>query len=172
MTQLNDEGDSLHLSDVRVRPYGVTDGPRLRRMSARLSTRSLYSRFFTGTPRIPDNYVRHLDGLDHWNHEALVALLDDDIVGVAEYVRDPADPRRAELAVLVTDPWQRHGVARLLVGCLARTAARRGITAFDAGVLPDNLRALAAIQTAWPTVRGRHDEDGSARFRLPLGMPA
>lgn len=171
MTQLNDEGDSLHLSDVRVRPYGVTDGPRLRRMSARLSTRSLYSRFFTGTPRIPDNYVRHLDGLDHWNHEALVALLDDDIVGVAEYVRDPADPRCAELAVLVTDPWQRHGVGRLLVGCLARTAAWRGITAFDAGVMFGNRQAISAIRTAWPKARPWH-EDGAARFRLPLGVPA
>jgi GNAT superfamily N-acetyltransferase len=171
MEQLNGESDSPRLSDVRVRPYGITDGPRLRRMSGRLSTHSLYSRFFTGTPRIPDTYVRHLDGLDHWDHEALVALVDDDIVGVAEYVRDPADPRRAELAVLVADPWQRHGVGRLLVGCLARTASWRGITAFEAGVLPGNRQALSAIRTAWPLARPWH-EDGSARFRLPLGIPA
>ncbi|WP_235018307.1 GNAT family N-acetyltransferase [Thermomonospora echinospora] len=171
MTQLKDEGGSPWLGDVRVRPYGITDGPRLRRMSGRLSTHSLYSRFFAGTPHIPDTYVRHLDRLDHWDREALVALVDDDIVGIAEYVRAPADPHRAELAVLVTDPWQRHGVGRLLVGCLALTAARRGITAFDAGVLPGNRPALSAIRTAWPLVRPWH-EDGSAHFRLPLGAPA
>ncbi len=171
MTQLNGEGDHLRLEDVRVRPYGITDAPRLRRMSARLSTASLFTRFFTGTPYIPETYVRRLDRLDHWNHEALAALLDDDIVGIAEYVRDRADPHRAELAVLVTDPWQHHGVGRLLVGCLARMAARRGITAFGADVLLENRAALSAVHTGWPLARPSY-EDGSAIFRLPLAPTA
>ncbi|ACY95810.1 GCN5-related N-acetyltransferase [Thermomonospora curvata DSM 43183] len=167
MTQLISESRTLELSDLRVRPYGITDAPRLRRMSDRLSERSLYFRFFIGTPRIPEIYVRHLDRLDHWDHEALVALADYDMVGVAEYIRDPADRTRAELAVLVADPWQHRGVGRLLIGALAHTAVRRGITAFDAGVLPGNDPALAAIRSLWPQARPRY-EDGSARFRLPL----
>ncbi|TNY38126.1 GNAT family N-acetyltransferase [Thermomonospora catenispora] len=178
MTQLNEEGarlqdgirPDLRLEDVRVRPYGVTDGPRLRRMSDRLSPASLFARFFTGSPHIPETYVHRLEGIDHWDHEALVALLDDDIVGVAEYVRDRADPRRAELAVLVVDPWQHRGVGRLLVCCLAHTALRRGVTAFGAEILPDNRAALAAVRSCWPFARPRY-ADGSAVFHLPL-LPA
>lgn len=165
MTQLNEE--SVRPDLVRVRPYGITDGPRLRRMSGRLSTHSLYSRFFTGTPHLPETYLRRLAALDHWDHEALVALAGDDVVGIAEYVRDRTDPHRAELGVLVADSWQRHGVARLLVLSLARVAALRGVTAFSAGILPGNVPALEAIRYGWPLARPRH-EDGTALFSLPV----
>lgn len=99
------------LDDVRIRPYGRTDRDRVRRMSDRLSSASLYTRFFSGTPRIPEHYVRLLDTLDHWDREALVALADGEIAGIAEYARNAAQPGRADLAVLVTDPWQRRGWA-------------------------------------------------------------
>lgn len=165
-------GDALpSINDVRIRPYGIADAGRLRRMSAALSTHSLFSRFFTGTPEIPELYVRALHALDHWNHEALVALHDDDMVGIAEYVRDRREPHRAELAVLVADPWQRQGLARLLVTFLAQAAEWRGITEFDAGVLPGNRGALSAVRSGWPQARPRH-VDGAAQFRLPLPMPS
>lgn len=168
MTQLT-AGSVAQLSDVRIRPYGVTDDQRLRRMSERVTPTSLYRRFFTGTPKIPETYVRALHRLDHWDHEAMVALADDEMVGIAEYVRNRQVPCRAELAVLVADPWQRHGLARLLVTFLAQTAGLRGITEFDADVIPGNTGAMSAVRVGWPAVRPRH-VDGSARFRLPLPL--
>jgi GNAT superfamily N-acetyltransferase len=158
------------LTDLRMRPYGVDDRDRLRRMSALLSPQSLYSRFFAGTPQIPEMYVRALHAIDHWDHDALIAMIDDEIIGVAEYVRDREDPQRAEIAVMVADSWQRHGVGGCLVRYLSRLAERRGITEFSADVMLGNATALAAVKAGWPAARPRRDQ-GAARFLLPLARP-
>ncbi|MGI5166342.1 N-acetyltransferase family protein [Spirillospora sp. CA-253888] len=163
-------GSGPTLADIRIRPFGTADADRLREMSALLSHGSLYTRFFTGTPRIPEPYVATLHGLDHWNREALAALLDGTLVGVAEYVRDRDRPRRAELAVLVADPWQRRGLGGLLVACLAPLAQRRGITEFGAEVIYGNRPALTAIRRHWPAATPA-GEGGAASFRLPLPIP-
>jgi GNAT superfamily N-acetyltransferase len=159
------------LDDVRIRPYGMTDDERIRRMSERLSSGSLYTRFFSGTPRLPDAYLRSLLMLDHWDREAMVALLDGEIMGIAEYVRDRKEPWRAELAVLITDPWQHRGLGRRMVAYLAALAERRGITEFDADVVLENRIAMAAIRSSWPAVRPC-SSDGSVHYRLPLPLPA
>ena len=119
------------LNAVRIRPYGVTDQERVRRMSGRLSPASLYTRFFSGTPRLPEHYVGLLERLDHWDRDALVALDGDDIAGIAEYARDKKRPWRADVAVLVTDPWQRRGLGFVLMTCLIELAGRRGVTELD-----------------------------------------
>ncbi|MFI0410499.1 GNAT family N-acetyltransferase [Actinomadura sp. 3N508] len=156
---------------VLVRPYGVADRDGVRRMSDRLSTTSLYTRFFSGTPYIPDHYLRLLDALDHWDREALVALDGDEIIGSAEYVRLPKRPWCADVAVLVTDPWQRHGVGSALVARLAELAERRGISEFGADVTLTNRGGILFIRHGWPAAHPTRD-GGAARFLLPLPMPA
>jgi GNAT superfamily N-acetyltransferase len=158
------------LGDVRVRPYGIGDGDRLRAMSARLSKQSLYTRFWSGVPHIPEDYVRRMATLDHWDREALVALLDGEMLGIAEYVRDPARPHLADLAVLVADPWQQRGLGRLLVACLAPLAQRRGVTEFGAEIILENRRAMRAVHGGWPDARSAA-RDGAAHYNLPLPVP-
>lgn len=170
MRQL-DVRDAARISDVRIRPYGVTDGPRVRRMSDRLSAASLYTRFFSGTPRIPDHYLGLLDRLDHWDREALVGLHGDEIAGIAEYVRDKERPWRADIAVLVTDPWQHRRLGSTLVAFLSQLAGRRGITEFDADVVLTNRQALLFVRHGWPAARSTLD-GGAAHFTLPLPVPA
>ncbi|WP_433475801.1 N-acetyltransferase family protein [Spirillospora sp. CA-142024] len=157
-------------SGVRIRPYGITDHDRVRRMSDRLSAASLYTRFFSGTPRLPEHYLGLLENLDHWDREALVALDGDEILGIAEYVRGKDRPWRADLAVLVADPWQRRGIGSVLIGCLSELAARRGITEFDADVVLTNRPALLFVRHGWPSARSTLD-GGAAHFTLPLPIP-
>lgn len=166
MKQLKEE-----LSDVRIRPYGQRDREPLRAMSARLTGRSLYLRFFSGTREIPDTYLRRLDRMDHWDHDALVAAIDGQIVGIAEYVRDASDPCHAELATLVADEWQHRGLGRHLITFLAELAQRRGISTFDADVMLENRVGITALQRGWPAAAPRF-EGGSVHYRLPLPVPA
>ena len=172
MKQLDVRGAArTDLEDVRIRPYGITDRDRVRRMSERLSAASLYTRFFSGTPRIPDHYVGLLDRLDHWDRDALVALDGGEILGIAEYARSAGQPRRADIALLVTDPWQRRGLGSALVTCLVELAGRRGVTEFDADVVLTNRPALRFVRHGWPAVRST-GEGGSAHFHLPLAGAA
>jgi GNAT superfamily N-acetyltransferase len=166
MKQLDVRG-AARIGDVRIRPYGITDGPRVRRMSDRLSSASLYTRFFSGTPRIPDHYAGLLDRLDHWDREAMVGLEGDEIIGIAEYIRDTARPCRADIAVLITDPWQHRGLGSTLVSYLAQLAARRGITEFDADVILENRGGLHFVHHNWPNAHSTLDGT-AAHFTLPL----
>ncbi|WP_084219536.1 GNAT family N-acetyltransferase [Spirillospora albida] len=158
------------LEDVRIRPYGAGDRERLRRLSGRLSKASLYTRFFSGTPCLPEHFVRSMDHLDHWDREAMVALLGGEIIGIAEYIRDARRPGRAEIAVLVADLWQRLGLGSVLIADLAGLAERRGIHEFDADVVLENRGALDAVRRSWPAARAAV-AGGAARFRLPLPIP-
>ena len=155
---------------IGVRAYDPGDADLLRAMSARLSRQSLYTRFFAGTPRLPSLYVRTLNQVDHWDREALLAVVAGEIIGIAEYVRDTSDPARADLAVLVVDAWQRRGVARLLVGELTRLADQRNITEFNADVLTVNTAALAAIRRVWPGSVPARGSGGTATYLLPARL--
>ncbi|TDC97076.1 GNAT family N-acetyltransferase [Actinomadura sp. 7K507] len=157
----------IDLDDVRIRPYGITDRDRVHRMSEQLSSASLYTRFFSGTPRIPDHYLGLLDNVDHWDRDALVALDGDEVIGTAEYIRNRKRPWCADLALLITDPWQRRGLGSVLVTYLARLAERRGITEFDADVVLTNRPALHFIHHGWPTAHPTRDGN-AAHFHLPL----
>jgi GNAT superfamily N-acetyltransferase len=152
---------------VHIRPYESADADRVRAMSAQLSGRSLYERFFAGTPRLPEAYLSALAKADHYDREVLLALSGDAVIGIAEYIRAKTAPERADLAVLVVDDWQRRGVARRLVMELSVLAARRGIIAYSADALTSNRPALGAIASVWPGAESVR-EGTVANFTLPV----
>jgi hypothetical protein len=57
--------------------------------------------------------------------------LSDRPLTLAVSVAPGSEDVRAELAVVVGDPWQHCGVGRMLVARLAALARSRGITAFE-----------------------------------------
>jgi GNAT superfamily N-acetyltransferase len=152
---------------VEVRPYEGADRDGV--LGMRLSGRSLYLRFFAGTPRIPDFYADMLGDIDHRDREALVATAGAEIIGIAEYVRDETLPEAANLAVLVADSWQRRGVGRRLVTALSRLAHDRGIAELRADVLVENHAARAALRDLWPQALATHGEEGGLVYRVALG---
>jgi RimJ/RimL family protein N-acetyltransferase len=134
-----------------VRPVRRSDAVELQRAFALLSDLSRYRRFLTGTPHLTGRQAAYLSDVDHRNHDALVALLEPrgtDIVGVARFIRYPATPTDAELAITVVDEWHGHGLATSLLRLLSKRARDVGVRRFAVDMLADNAAVLGLLRGA------------------------
>ncbi len=132
---------------VHVRPVRPTDADRLVAFHGRLSHQSVYYRFFSPRPRLSQGDVVRFTTVDYDGRMALVALLGDDLIGIASYDRWPGR-REAEVAFTVDDEHQGRGVATVLLEHLAVIARSHGITRFTAEVLPENRKMLSVFKRA------------------------
>ena len=141
---------------VHLRPIRQDEGPKLLELYDRLSPESLYFRFFA----IPDKdrskaeYLAHVDYADRY---ALVAEAGGALVAVARWERLGAEPGHAEVAFTVADALQGRGLGTLLFARLAELARARGITAFDAEVLPENEKMLRVFARSGLPQTSRRD---------------
>ena len=152
---------------LATRPVQPDDLPRFYALWPRLSRDTVYRRFHAPVRSLPAETVRRLVEVDHDRREAVVALVGDDVVGVARYDRSAADPASAEFAVVVEDAWQGMGVGRQLVLEIAGLAARRGVRTLIGIVQADNDRMLALLRRLFPGSTFELDE-GVIEVRSPL----
>jgi acyl-CoA synthetase (NDP forming)/GNAT superfamily N-acetyltransferase len=132
---------------VHVRPISPDDAERLRAFHARLSPQTIYFRFFSPKPRLTDQEVTRFATVDFVDRAALVAMLGDDLIGVARFDRWPGKDE-AEVAFVVADDQQGRGLGTVLLEHLAAIARERGIRRFTAEVLPDNRPMLSVFKAA------------------------
>ena len=151
---------------THIRPIRPDDGPRVVDFHGRQSPESIYFRYFTPRPYLPEAEVERLTHVDYSDRMAFVALLDDVLVGVARYDRLPTRSD-AEVAFFVDDRHQGRGIATVLLEYLAEAARRTGITAFTATVLPSNGRMVGVFRNAGFTAAS-HFGDGVIEVRLDL----
>ena len=134
-------------STVRVRPIRADDKPQMREFLEALSPESIGFRFF-GAPSLTWVMRWSLD-VDYADRFALVAVSGESIIAHAAYIRTRDD--RAEVAFLVADAWQGHGIATILLAHLASIAQMHDITTFTAEVLPHNHRMIDVFrQSGFP----------------------
>ena len=120
-------GNRVALRDgsiVVIRAVQPQDARLLAEGFARMSPESRQLRFLTGKPSLTPAEVHYFTEVDHHNHEALGAVDPGDRLGlgVARFVRHAEDPDGAEVAVTVTDAWQRRGLASGAAGWFADRA--------------------------------------------------
>jgi RimJ/RimL family protein N-acetyltransferase len=151
---------------VTIRPMRPDDVERLRRLFFRLSPETVHLRFFQPVKAPSEKMLHHLAEVDHEQREALVAEFGDEIVAVARYDRG-ADPRSAEVAILVEDAWQGHGLGKLLLRRLTRVALDHGIETLTATVLGENRRVLGLVHRVAPTMHMQLDH-GEWYVDIPL----
>jgi RimJ/RimL family protein N-acetyltransferase len=157
--------------ELLLRPLRPNDKRRLQQAFERLSPETRYRRFFAPLENLSDQDLRYLTEVDHHDHEAIAAVNPENgmIVGVARYVRSD-DPTEAEVAVVVGDPWQGHGVATMLLQQLVGRARDEGIDHFVALVMSDNTEALELFRHLAPG--GSHTRrSASGHTELVMALP-
>jgi GNAT superfamily N-acetyltransferase len=122
------------------------DADPLRRFWSRLSPESRYRRFMIPLASLDAALLTVLLNINHWDREAMVALVAGEIVGLASYARTEARRDAADLAVVVADAWQRQGLATRLLFALSGRAEQAGIARFEVMIQSDNCAALGLLR--------------------------
>jgi GNAT superfamily N-acetyltransferase len=130
---------------VHIRAIRADDGPRLVTFHSRLSAETVYNRFFAVHPVLSAGEVEHFTHVDGLSRVALVATVDSEIVAVARLERLP-DSNDAEVAFVVADDHQAHGIGTELLDRLAVAAVPLGITHLTADTLFSNTPMLRVFR--------------------------
>ncbi len=107
-----------------VRLAGFDDTQALMQMHRRCSADSVFRRYASPLPRIDERFARRLLLA---GGGALVAEVDGAVVGVVSV--STCEAGIAEVAILVEDGWQRHGLGTRLLSGAARLARGQGAEA-------------------------------------------
>ena len=135
-----DLGALVILSDgtcCGLRPIRPDDAERLVEFHQHLSSRSTYLRFFTVHPTLSAKEVERFTTVDYQDRLAFVVERSGELIAVGRFDRI-AGTSDAEVAFVVADDYQHHGLGSLLLDELARAARARGISTFVAETLCEN----------------------------------
>ena len=144
-----------------VRPIRPEDGPALVALHARLSADTIYRRYFGARPYLAPAVVDRFTHIDEEWRFALVAVRESgELVAVARYEGSQGGTP-AEIAVVVDDALQRHGVGRALLERLVDVAAERGLDALVADVLSANSPMLGLLRVLGLPTRAVRDAEST-----------
>lgn len=138
-----------HIGLAKLEP---SDGELLERLFYRLSPNTIYRRFLSPIVRPEQARPERLLDVDHHDREAVVAVQDGELVGVARYFRWPGTTS-AEVAVVVADDWQGQGIGTRLLGSLGELAKAEGIERFTLTMQADNRAVLSLARRFWPALK-------------------
>lgn len=133
---------------VRIRALKFEDREQLLAAAERVSTQSLFRRFFAVRLEFSEQEISFFTNVDFVNHIALIALIEESgrpvIVGGGRYI--VVQPAQAELAFTVVDEYQGQGIGAILLSHLIAIAREAGIQELIAEVLPDNVAMLKVLE--------------------------
>jgi GNAT superfamily N-acetyltransferase len=154
-------GATLHM-----RPIRPEDAEPLVHFHLNLSSGSIYRRYFSFHPELSEKEVGHLTKVDYADRLAFIVEDGDQLVAVGRYDRIPGTTE-AEVAFLVADQYQHHGLGQLLLKHLADAARPRGITTFTAETQADNRGMLGVFhESGFPVTSSIEDEVVSVSFPI------
>lgn len=151
---------------VHMRPIRPDDGTRLMKFHEGLSSESVYRRFFYVHRRLSSAEIERFTHVDYVERLALVVVDGERLVAVGRYERLP-ETSEAEVAFVVADEFQHHGIGTLLLKHLADAAVTRGITTFVAQTLTENRDMLDVFMKSGFTVTTSSDY-GTVRLRFSI----
>jgi GNAT superfamily N-acetyltransferase len=104
------------------------------------SPETYYRRFHGAKKFFSRTELEYLTKVDGYNHFAVIAVdsTNNQLAGIARFVRLKENSNHAEMALVVHDPFQGRGLGRELLLQLSRAASDRGVSHFLAVVQGDN----------------------------------
>jgi acetyl coenzyme A synthetase (ADP forming)-like protein len=156
-------------SSIHIRPVQSSDQDALRAFWVGLSSDSMCFRFF-GLPSI-DWVTKWSIDVDYADRYALVATAGSPGSVIAHGAYIQLGGGRAEVAFVVADAWQGHGIATVMIAHLAAVAERHGIAAFTAAVMPSNHRMVQVFRDSGFPVEVS-SEEGEIRIEFPTSLSA
>ena len=151
---------------VLIAPARPQDQQAVRQMHAQMSPNNVYLRFFSISPAAADREASRVCRPPDDEHCALLAWLGDQLVGVASY--EPTGKAGvAEIAFAVVDHMHGRGIATLLLDHLVSIARLRGLRAFTAETLADNVAMLRVFANAGLAAK-RQMAEGVIETTFPL----
>ncbi|HLZ38288.1 MAG TPA: bifunctional GNAT family N-acetyltransferase/acetate--CoA ligase family protein [Mycobacteriales bacterium] len=150
------DGGTAHL-----RPVRPEDADTLVELFGRLSPETILMRFFSMKRTLTDRELERLTRVDYHTRMALVALIGDELVGLAGYDRLEGT-EEAEVAFLVEDVHHGRGLGTLMLEHLAVIASQHGIARFVAETFARNRKMLGVFRAAGFTVSSGVDEEDVA----------
>jgi acyl-CoA synthetase (NDP forming)/RimJ/RimL family protein N-acetyltransferase len=151
---------------VHIRPVVPADAEAIDAFHVRQSRETIYFRYFSPLPRLSARDLDRIVNIDYLTHMGLVALLGDEVVGLASYDMWP-DHNEAEVAFIVDDAHQGRGLATVLLEYLAVAARENGLDGLTATVLPTNRKMLGVFHDAGFQVASAFEE-GVIEVRLGI----
>ena len=152
---------------VVVRPILPADAPALVGLHAIVSPDTLHRHVLLDHPTLSLAAAARFSEVDYDARMAFVAVVSDELVGLAGYDRPGMSAPAAEASFIVTDTYQRHGVATLLFESLAEYARTRGILRFIAEVSAQNTNVLELFAATGLRCT-RHDGAATVRVEIDL----
>lgn len=132
---------------VTIRPIRITDTEMESDFIRRLSPESKHFRFLGGVSELPASELKGLCDVDGRKSMAFVATVLRDgrevEIGVSRYAPNAASDVR-EIAVTVSDEWQRKGLGSVLMKVLIESARSKGVKHLYSIDTPDNT-AMSAL---------------------------
>lgn len=127
---------------ITIRPLRRGEAAVIQSVFDRLGPRSRLLRFGGAKTMLSAADLELLSRVDE-DHHVLVALVDNEPIGIARLVRDGA---AADVAFAVADDWQHRGVGTILADRLAADARAAGIERLHATMHADNRSSLALMR--------------------------
>jgi N-acetylglutamate synthase-like GNAT family acetyltransferase len=156
---------------LTIRAATHDDAPEVSAFLEGLSSDSRWLRYHSPVPIVRWWMVEAVTAADHDQREALLALLDGRVVGVAEWGREPDEDARAHVAIAVDENVRRRGIAQALMRRLGAQARQHGITDFIATVMTVNTPTFGLIERLAPVRHSRFDGD-AVEVVIPLAAAA
>jgi GNAT superfamily N-acetyltransferase len=156
---------------VQLRAALAGDRSALRAFLERLSPTTVQLRYLRPAGKLADTVAdlelnRILDARPS-DHVVVLAVDGEDVRGVGEFIRE--QPNQAELALVVEDDFQGHGIGRALFCRLEQLAHDRGIVAFTGDIAHNNQRIIRFLRGTGRALR-TYFGYGSLRFDLELDL--